>query len=106
MIPPGRRLGNKAKNDDFYRAILSLKTEDECYKFFQDVCTTNELRAIEQRYEVARLLMEGKVYNEILERTGASSATISRVARSLSDSAGGYDCVFARMGIGEQNGDS
>ena len=97
MAAPGSRIGKKAKNDDFYRAIMQLKSEEECYSFFRDVCTQTELRAMEQRFEVARLLTQGMVYNEILERTGASSATISRVARSLNDSAGGYECVFERM---------
>lgn len=101
MAAPGKRVGKKAKNEDFYKAILLLQTEEECYNFFRDVCTLNELRAMEQRFEVARLLTKGMVYNEILERTGASSATISRVARSLNDSAGGYDCVFGRMNDGE-----
>ena len=97
MAAPGSRIGKKAKNDDFYRAILHLESEEECYSFFRDVCTQTELRAMEQRFEVARLLTQGMVYNEILERTGASSATISRVARSLNDSSGGYECVFERM---------
>lgn len=97
MAAPGSRISKKEKNEDFYKAILLLKEEDECYSFFRDVCTIAELRAMEQRFEVARLLTEGRVYSEILERTGASSATISRVARSLEDSAGGYDTVFRRM---------
>ncbi len=101
MAAPGSRIGKKAKNDDFYKAILLLKNEQECYSFFRDVCTQNELRAMEQRFEVARLLTQGMVYNDILERTGASSATISRVARSLTDSDGGYDCVFGRMDDGK-----
>ena len=101
MAAPGSRIGKKAKNDDFYRAIMLLKDEEECYSFFRDVCTQTELRAMEQRFEVARLLTQGMVYNEILERTGASSATISRVARSLNDSAGGYECVFERMSNGK-----
>ncbi len=101
MAAPGKRVGKKEKNEAFYQAILLLKTEEECYSFFRDVCTVNELRAIEQRFEVARLLTKGMVYNEILERTGASSATISRVARSLNDSTGGYDCVFGRMNDGK-----
>lgn len=101
MAAPGRRIGKKAKNEDFYRAILLLKNEEECYSFFRDVCTQTELRAMEQRFEVARLLTQGLVYNDILERTGASSATISRVARSLNDSDGGYDCVFGRMDDGK-----
>ena len=97
MAAPGSRIGRKAKNDDFYKAVMLLKSEEECYSFFCDVCTQTELRAMEQRFEVARLLTKGMVYNDILERTGASSATISRVARSLNDSAGGYECVFGRM---------
>ena len=101
MAASGSRFGKKSKNDDFYKAILLLQTEEECYSFFRDVCTQNELRAMEQRFEVARLLTRGMVYNDILERTGASSATISRVARSLNDSTGGYDCVFGRMNDGE-----
>ena len=101
MAAPGSRIGKKAKNDDFYRAILKLQSEEECYSFFRDVCTQTELRAMEQRFEVARLLTQGMVYNEILERTGASSATISRVARSLNDSDGGYERVFERMSHGK-----
>ena len=101
MAAPGGRIGKKPKNDDFYKAILLLKDEEECYSFFRDVCTQTELRAMEQRFEVARLLTRGLVYNEILERTGASSATISRVARSLNDSTGGYERVFERMKNGE-----
>ena len=97
MAAPGNRIGKKEKNEDFYKAILLLKDEGECYSFFRDVCTIAELRAMEQRFEVARMLTQGKVYSEILERTGASSATISRVARSLTDSDGGYERIFARM---------
>ena len=97
MAAPGSRISKKEKNEDFYRAILLLENEEECYSFFRDVCTVTELRAMEQRFEVARMLTQGKVYSEILERTGASSATISRVARSLNDSSGGYDKVFGRM---------
>ena len=97
MAAPGSRISKKEKNEDFYKAILLLEDEEECYSFFRDVCTVTELRAMEQRFEVARMLTQGKVYSEILERTGASSATISRVARSLNDSTGGYDKVFERM---------
>ena len=97
MAAPGNRISKKEKNEDFYKAILLLKDEEECYSFFRDVCTVTELRAMEQRFEVARMLAQGKVYSAILERTGASSATISRVARSLNDSTGGYDKVFDRM---------
>lgn len=97
MAAPGGRIRKKPKNDDFYRAITLLKDEEECYSFFRDVCTQTELRAMEQRFEVARLLTQGLVYNDILERTGASSATISRVSRSLNDSTGGYERVFERL---------
>ena len=101
MAAPGKRMMKKEKNEEFYKAILLLENEEECYSFFRDVCTVTELRAIEQRFEVARLLSEGMVYSDILERTGASSATISRVARSLSDSTGGYDRVFERLDHGK-----
>ncbi|BAL00683.1 hypothetical protein OBV_34840 [Oscillibacter valericigenes Sjm18-20] len=90
------KIGKKEKNGDLYKAILLLKDEEECYNFFQDLCTVSELRAMEQRFEVATLLHKGMIYNDILERTGASSATISRVNRSLSYGAGGYDKVFER----------
>ncbi len=76
-------IATKEKNERLYRAILALETEEECYAFFQDLCTIAELRSMEQRYEVATLLSEGMVYSDILERTGASSATISRVNRAL-----------------------
>ena len=78
------KIGKKEKSDILYKAILHLQTEEECYDFFQDLCTVSELRSMEQRFEVATLLDQGLIYNEILEKTGASSATISRVNRSLS----------------------
>lgn len=90
-------IATKEKNERLYRAILALETEEECYAFFQDLCTIAELRSMEQRYEVATLLSEGMVYSDILERTGASSATISRVNRSLSYGTGAYEKIFARM---------
>ena len=83
-------IATKEKNERLYRAILALETEEECYAFFQDLCTIAELRSMEQRYEVATLLSEGMVYSDILERTGASSATISRVNRALLNGTGGY----------------
>ena len=89
--------------DVLYQAILTLKDLDECKKFFSDLCTVAELRAMEQRFEVAMLLSEGMIYNDILERTGASSATISRVNRSLHYGADGYQAVLPR--IKEQQGD-
>ena len=83
--------------DALFDAILSLETREECYNFFQDLCTIPELRSMEQRYEVATLLNNGLIYNDILERTGASSATISRVNRSLLNGAGGYESILEKM---------
>ena len=83
--------------DQLFDAILCLKTKEECYSFFEDLCTVNELLSLSQRFEVAALLKQGMIYNDILARTGASSATISRVNRSLSFGAGGYQTVFQRM---------
>jgi len=91
------KIGKKEKNDRLYKAILMLETEEECYNFFQDLCTVSELRSMEQRYEVATLLNDGMLYSDILEKTGASSATISRVNRSLLNGAGGYENVLERM---------
>lgn len=91
------KIGKKEKNGELYKAILLLKDEQECYEFFQDLCTVSELRAMEQRFEVASLLDDGMIYNEILERTGASSATISRVNRSLHYGADGYQAVLPRV---------
>ena len=91
------KIGKKEKSEQLYKAILRLKDEEECYNFFQDLCTVSELRSMEQRFEVASLLESGMIYNEILERTGASSATISRVNRSLSYGTGAYAKIFARM---------
>ena len=91
------KIGKKEKNGELYKAILLLKDEQECYEFFQDLCTVSELRAMEQRFEVASLLDDGMIYNDILERTGASSATISRVNRSLQYGADGYQAVLPRI---------
>ena len=91
------RIAKKEKSDGLYQAILTLRTEEEVYNFFQDLCTVTELRAMEQRFEVALLLSDGMIYNDILERTGASSATISRVNRSLQYGADGYQTVLPRI---------
>lgn len=80
-----------------FEAILTLKDTEECYKFFEDVCTVNELLAIAQRYEVAKMLREKNTYQFIAEKTGASTATISRVNRSLNYGADGYDLAFQRL---------
>ena len=87
----------KPRNEDMYKAILTLETVDELMKFFDDLCTVAELQAMEQRFQVAELLNEGMIYNDILERTGASSATISRVNRSLQYGKDGYSVAFERM---------
>jgi len=87
----------KPRNPKMYEAILSLKNVDECMAFFDDLCTVTELMALEQRYQVAACLNEGMIYNDILAETGASSATISRVNRSLQYGKGGYGIVFDRL---------
>lgn len=94
---------NKRSNPDheLYRAILELKSAEECYNFFVDLCTVSELKAMEQRYEVAKLLNQGMIYNDILEQTGASSATISRVNRSLNYGTDTYRRIFERLHAGE-----
>ena len=83
--------------DHLFDAILTLETPEECYKFFEDVCTINELLSLAQRFEVAHMLKEKKTYLEIAEKTGASTATISRVNRSLNYGNDGYEMVFSRM---------
>lgn len=83
--------------DQLFEAIRTLKTEEECYAFFEDVCTVNELLALAQRYEVALMLRQEKTYMEIAKQTGASTATISRVNRSLNFGNDGYDLTFERM---------
>lgn len=80
-----------------FDAILALQDRNECYRFFEDICTISELRAISQRLGVAKLLREGVTYNDISERLGASTATISRVNRSLSYGAGGYHIALDRL---------
>ena len=80
-----------------FQAILKLESMEECYKFFGDLCTINELRSISQRLVVAKMLRDKRVYSEIVKDTGASTATISRVNRSLSYGCGGYEMVFDRM---------
>ncbi len=79
------------------QSVLSLKTADEAYKFFEDVCTVNEILTIAQRHEVAYLLRKGCTYLDIAEKTGASTATISRVNRSLSSGGEGYEITFGRI---------
>lgn len=90
------KAGNKAPSTALYESILELKTMEECRAFFDDLCTVGELRAMEQRYDVALLLDQGLVYTEILERTGASSATISRVNRIFSFGTGAFRRMIQR----------
>ena len=85
------------KIDALFELIASITDPADCKALFQDLCTVSELRSMEQRFEVASLLHDGMIYNDILERTGASSATISRVNRSLSYGTGAYDKLFARI---------
>ncbi|MCX7694895.1 MAG: YerC/YecD family TrpR-related protein [Caloramator sp.] len=83
--------------DYLFNAILNLETLEECYRFFEDLCTINELQAMSQRLQVAKMLLERKTYIDIAETTGASTATISRVNRSLNYGQDGYKIVFEKM---------
>ena len=83
--------------DVLFDAVLSLENREECYTFFEDICTINELLSLSQRFEVAQMLRKQKTYLEIAEKTGASTATISRVNRSLNYGNDGYDMVFERL---------
>lgn len=83
--------------EKLFEAILCLENMDECFDFFEDICTINELLSLSQRFEVARMLREQRTYLEIAEKTGASTATISRVNRSLNYGSDGYELVFQRL---------
>lgn len=91
----------KQRSTALYEAILNLKDMDECCRFFDDLCTPNELRSMEQRFDVATYLLQDQVYLEILEKTGASSATISRVRRNIlnNDDGGMMREIILRMGL-------
>ncbi len=88
---------NNPEVDELFKAILTLESLEECYQFFGDVCTINEILSLAQRFEVARMLREGSTYLQISEKTGASTATISRVNRSLNYGNDGYELVWGRM---------
>lgn len=88
---------DKESSGALYRAILSIRNEEECRQFLEDLCTVSELKAMAQRVDVALLLDEGLIYSEILERVGASSATISRVNRCLHYGSGGYKAIIPRL---------
>ena len=89
--------------DELFEAILSLKDADECYRFFEDVCTVKEIMDIAQRLKTAKMLSEGANYQEINKETGCSTATISRVRRCLEYGAGGYRTVLARVSEEEKH---
>ena len=99
------KINRKPRNEMMYKAILSLQNMDECIQFFDDLCTVTELQAMEQRFQVAWLLSKGMIYNDILQQTGASSATISRVKRSLQYGRDGYAAVFERLEDEEKTGE-
>lgn len=84
-------------NDSLFEAILSLQNIDECYQFFEDICTVSELRSLAQRLEVAKMLEANRTYGDIAQQTGASTATISRVKRCLNYGADGYKLVLSRI---------
>ena len=89
-----------SENMDFLcEAILSLETKEECYRFFEDLCTINEIQSIEQRLQVAKMLKQKKTYTDIATATGASTATISRVNRCLNYGSDGYNLVFDKVGL-------
>jgi len=92
--------------DALFRAVLQLRTPEECYRFFEDLCTIGEVKALAQRFAVARMLDQGKTYQEIAARTGASSATISRVRRFLTYGADGYALVLERLRGGRRARDA
>ncbi|MBM7624530.1 YerC/YecD family TrpR-related protein [Sporohalobacter salinus] len=83
--------------DQLFEAILALESVEEAYKFFEDVCTINEIKALGQRLQVAKMLKEGSTYDKVAEATGASTATISRVKRFLNYGAGGYELILDRL---------
>ena len=95
----------KLKNEEtdrLFEAILSLESMDECYRFFEDLCTVPEVRALSQRFAVAALLRKGETYTAIAEKTGASTATISRVNRSVAYGSDGYEVIFNRLENGAE----
>ncbi len=88
--------------DELFEAVLKLENIEECYRFFEDICTINELKSLSQRLEVAKLLRQEKTYNEIEEKTGASTATISRINRALNYGAEGYNLILDKLGYNKK----
>ena len=88
----------ESKDMDFlFEGVLSLQTKEECYRFFEDICTINEIKAFEQRLQVAKMLAEKRTYLDIASTTGASTATISRINRSLNYGSDGYKLILGRL---------
>ena len=85
------------ETDELFRAILALETVEECYRFFEDVSTIKELQDLSQRFAVARMLTEGRIYSDVQRETGASTATISRVNKALNYGSDGYTLIFERL---------
>lgn len=96
-MPANPKLKDPLK-DQLFKAIRLLENEEECYQFFEDICTIHELEALAQRLEVARMVQAGYIYDDIVAKTGASTATISRVKRCLFYGADGYKTVLSRFG--------
>lgn len=90
-------------HDQLFKAILKLENLEECYEFFEDICTIQEMKAISVRLEVARMLAAGEIYEEIVRKTGASTATISRIKRCLQFGSGGYGKILERMTADDPN---
>lgn len=90
------RIPQKEHSMDLYKSIIKLKDEDECFRFFHDLCSVTELYVMEQRFDVAKLLHDGQVYSDIMEKTRASSATISRVNRTLNYGTDGLNDILDR----------
>lgn len=99
---PGNPKLKDEVTDRLCDAVLLLENREECYQFFEDVCTISELKALAQRLEVARMLRGGRTYDDIVARTGASTATISRVKRCLNYGADGYKIVLERLKEAEE----
>lgn len=103
MLEVGEDVGLKFDDEHskaFFNAVLSIKNEEECSSFFEDLCTIKELRAMILRYQVARMLSDGKLYTDIVKKTGASTATISRVNRCLNYGSDGYKAILERRKSG------
>ena len=100
-MPVNSRLKNETV-DEFFKAILALKTNQECYRFFEDVCTVKEIQEMALRWAVARKLATGATYQAVVEETGASTATVARVKKYLDYGADGYKLMLRRLGISKK----